>query len=65
MGALPAVIALIGAAAILLTWLLQSAPLFTRKASADSAAGSLRISEIMSANASTRVGNDAGIEDWI
>ena len=65
MGALPAVIALIGAAALLLTWLLQSAPLFTRRASADSAAGGLRISEIMSANASTRTGNDAGIEDWI
>ena len=41
MGTLPALIALIGAAALLLTWLVQSAPLFTRRASADSAQGGL------------------------
>ena len=65
MGPLPAAIALIGAVAMLLTWLLQSSPLFTLRASADNRAGGLRISEVMSANASTRVGNGSGIEDWI
>ena len=65
MGSLPAVIALIGAAALVLTWLLQSAPLFTLRANAGAQSNGLRISEVMSANASTRVDNDAGIEDWI
>jgi len=65
MGSLPAVVALIGAAAMLLTWLLQSSPLAARRAGASAEAGGLRISEIMSANTSTLVGDDAGINDWI
>ena len=65
MGSLPAIIVLIGAAALLLTWLLQSVPLFNRKASADDASPTLRISEIMTANASTKAGNAGGIVDWI
>ena len=63
MGALPGLIALAGAVAILVTGLLQSGPLSDRKASADDSG--LRISEVMTANASTLVGDDLGIEDWI
>ena len=65
MGAMPAVIALIGVAALALTWLAQSAPFFALKQGASAAGSGLRISEVMSANASTLVGNDLGIEDWI
>ena len=65
MGSLPAVIVLIGVAAMVLTWLLQSAPLFNRRSGAQGESAGLRISEVMSANASTRAGNAAGIEDWI
>ena len=42
MGSLPALIVLVGAAAMLLTWLLQSIPIFTRKVGADVAAVGLR-----------------------
>ena len=63
MGALPALVALIGVAALLVTGLLQTAPMFNRPAGADGAG--LRISEVMTANASTQVGNALGIEDWI
>ena len=64
MGALPAVIALIGAVALLATWLLQRSPLAAPRAIAAAGEGGLRISEVMSSNASTLVG-DAGIVDWI
>ena len=65
MGPLPAVIALIGAAALLVTWLLQTSPLVAGRKGASAEAGGLRISEIMSANASTSDGNESAIEDWI
>ena len=61
LGALPGVIALIGAAALAVTWFSQSLPVF---AGAPAAQG-LRISEVMSANASTQVGDEQGIADWI
>lgn len=61
LGALPGLIALIGVAALAVTWLFQSLPVF---AGAPAAQG-LRISEVMSANASTQVGDALGIADWI
>ncbi len=64
MGALPGVIALIGAAALLLTWLAQSSPLLTGSSRAAAKSG-LRISEVMASNASTLVGDAGGIVDWI
>ncbi|MBQ3424004.1 MAG: lamin tail domain-containing protein, partial [Clostridia bacterium] len=65
MGSLPGLIALIGAVALLVTWLLQSSALTGRIGSASAGDSGLRINEVMSANASTQVGNEAGIEDWI
>ena len=62
-GSLPGVIVLIGVAAMVLTWLIQS--IVPGSGSAGAADDGLRISEIMSANASTLVGNDVGIEDWV
>ena len=59
LGALPGVIALIGAAALAVTWFSQSLPVF---AGAPAAQG-LRISEVMSANASTQVGDEQGIAE--
>ncbi len=64
MGTLPGIIALIGAAALLLTYFAQTGSLFTREASADASDG-LRISEVMTSNASTLVGDEGGIVDWI
>ena len=62
-GSLPGVIALIGVAALALTWLIQSSPFLVgdRKVSAPV----LRISEVMASNSSILVGDDAGIVDWI
>ena len=62
MGTLPGLIALIGVAALAVTWLAQSSPLLTG-GKGPSKSG-LRISEVMTSNASTLVG-DAGIVDWI
>lgn len=64
MGAMPGIIALVGAAALALTWLAQGAPLLAGHAGATAGEG-LRISEVMSANASTQVGDELGITDWI
>ncbi len=64
MGALPGLIALIGVAALAVTWLAQGAPLLAGSAGASGETG-LRISEVMSANASTQVGDALGIADWI
>ena len=64
MGTLPGVIALIGAAALLAAWLLQSGPLSGLTARAATGGEGLRISEVMTSNASTRMG-EAGIVDWI
>ena len=63
MGALPGLVALIGAAALLVTWLLQSSALLGVPARA--AGGGLRVSEVMTSNASTLVGDEAGLADWI
>ncbi len=63
-GALPGIIALIGAAALLLTWLMQSSPLLTGGGKSNGGSG-LRISEVMASNASTLVGDEGGIVDWI
>ncbi len=62
MGKLPGLIALIGAAAMAVAWLAQSSPLLTGDKGASQSG--LRVSEVMTANASTLVG-DAGIVDWI
>ena len=62
-GGLPGVIALIGIVALALTWFAQSSPFLT--GSRKSHASGLRISEVMTSNASTLVGDDAGIVDWI
>ncbi len=62
LGTLPGLIALIGAAALAVTWLAQSSPLFTGSKAASGSG--LRVSEVMTANASTLVG-DAGIVDWV
>ena len=66
LGPAPALIALVGAVAILVTYLAQNSPLSgsATRAAAQEASG-LRISEVMTANASTRVGNAGGIVDWI
>ena len=64
LGSMPAIIALVGAAVILAAYLIQSSALSgmgTRAA----ANGGLRISEVMSSNASTRLQDGAGFVDWI
>ena len=65
MGAMPGAIALIGVVALLAGWLLQSSPLSGAPAQAAAGEGGLRFSEVMSSNASTLVGDDGGIVDWI
>ena len=65
MGSLPGIIALIGVAALLVTWLVQNSALGQNPARASGAESGLRISEIMASNASTLVGDDMGIVDWI
>ncbi len=65
MGATPGVIALIGVVALLAGWLLQTSPISGSPARAAAGAGGLRFSEVMSANASTLVGESGGIVDWI
>lgn len=65
MGALPGVIALIGAVALLVTWLAQNSALGRNPARASGGESGLRISEVMASNASTLVGDDMGIVDWI
>ena len=65
MGSLPGIIALIGVAALLVTWLVQNSALGRNPARASGAESGLRISEIMASNASTLVGDDMGIVDWI
>ena len=63
MGALPGLIALIGVAALLVTGLLQNSGLAVlAKPSGETG---LRLSEVMSANASTLVGDEQGIVDWV
>jgi len=66
MGTLPGVIALIGAAALLLTWLAQSSPLLSGAAArTETGESGLRISEVMASNASTLMGEEGGIVDWV
>ena len=62
MGALPGLIALIGVAAWLVTWLPRQPP---GGRGQGVRAGGLRVSEVMTSNASTLVGDDMGIVDWI
>ena len=63
LGALPGLIALIGVAALLVTGLLQNSGLAVlAKPSGETG---LRLSEVMSANASTLVGDEQGIVDWV
>ena len=65
MGAMPGAIALIGVVALLAAWLLQGSALSGTPARAAAGEGGLRFSEVMSSNASTLVGENGGIVDWI
>ena len=65
MGAMPGAIALIGVVALLAAWLLQGSALSGAPARAAAGEGGLRFSEVMSSNASTLVGENGGIVDWI
>ena len=64
LGAMPALIALIGVLALPLTYFAQSLADGGRAPSASASAGGLRISEIMTSNASTLIADDGTIS-WI
>ncbi len=65
LGMLPALIAVIGLLALPLAYVAQTLSDGGRVASANAQGGGLRLSEVMSSNATAFVAEDGGLPDWI